>query len=52
MIRSYRNNGAGAFALTANCTDWAVGGLRSAGIYIPKDEYTTMGFADPDKLTR
>ena len=36
----------------ADTTDWAMGGLRSAGIYVPKSSYSTLGFADPGKLPR
>lgn len=52
MLRSYAKNGAGAFALSANCADWAMGALRSTGIFVPKHEYNTLGFADPSKFGR
>lgn len=40
------------WALTANCTDWAVGAAKSGGIYISRSSYTTFGYADPAKLER
>lgn len=52
MVRSYMNSPAGAFALTTNCTDWAVGAALAAGIYIPKSSYSNFGFADPSVLRK
>jgi hypothetical protein len=40
----------GNWALTTNCTDWAVGAAASGGIYIPKNSYSSFGFADPSAL--
>lgn len=40
----------GNWALTTNCTDWAVGAAAAGGIHIPRSSYSNFGFADPATL--
>ena len=47
-IYSYMHAEPGTFALTTNCTTWALQGIRTAGIQAPS-YLTTFGFPDPAK---
>ena len=50
MVQTYIDSPVGAFALTANCTDWALGAVRAAGYHIPRNQYSNFGFTDPARL--
>ena len=46
---SYMQDEAGQFALTTNCSEWALQGIRTAGVSAPSN-LATFGFTDPAKV--